>query len=120
MMMQTEYEFTLPRGYIDETGQMHQNGRMRLALSIDEVQTMNDARVHMNEAYLPILLLSRVITQLGSITAVTPQMLERMFASDIAYLQDLYMQLNSGEHLMIGAQCPSCSQRFQVQVSPLG
>ena len=118
--MQTEYESTLPRGYIDETGLVHQHGRMRLALSIDEVQTMNDARVLANEAYLPIFLLSRVITQLGSLTAVTPQILENMFASDMAYLQDLYMHLNSGEKLMLGTQCPSCSQRFQVQVSPLG
>lgn len=120
MTMQTEVAFTLPRGYLDESGQIHQHGRMRLALSIDEVQTMNDPRVQSNEAYLPILLLSRVITQLGSITAVTPHLLERMFASDMAYLQDLYMHLNNGEKLMIGAQCPSCSQRFQVQVSPVG
>ncbi|MFO7682493.1 MAG: phage tail assembly protein [Chloroflexota bacterium] len=119
-MMQTEYTFTLPRGYIDESGQVHQHGRMRLALSIDEVQTMSDARVQANEAYLPLVLLSRVITQLGGITVVTPPMLERMFASDMAYLQDLYLHLNSGEKLLIGAQCPSCSQRFQVQVSPLG
>jgi hypothetical protein len=118
--MQTEYEFTLPRGYIDDTGQIHQQGRMRLALSIDEVVTMSDARVQRNEAYIPIFLLSRVITQLGGITAVTPAMLERMFASDMAYLQDLYIHLNSGEKLMIGTQCPSCRQRFQVQVSPVG
>ena len=118
--MQTEYAFTLPRGYIDDNGRIHQQGRMRLALSLDEVETMSDSRVQCNEAYIPILLLSRVIIQLGEITAVTPPMLERLFASDMAYLQDLYIHLNSGEKLMIGTQCPSCSQRFQVQVSPVG
>ncbi len=118
--MQTEYEFTLPRGYIDDSGQVHQQGRMRLAMSIDEVETMGDSRVQKNEAYIPILLLSRVITQLGGITAVTPQVVEHLFASDMAYLQDLYMHLNSSEKLMLGTQCPSCSQHFQVQLSPLG
>ena len=118
--MQTEVEFSLPRGYVDELGQVHQHGRMRLALAIDEVEAMNDPRVRTNESYLPILLLSRVVTRLGQITAVTPEMVERLFASDLAYLQELYLRLNSGEHVAIGAVCPACHTAFQVQVAPLG
>ena len=118
--MQTEFEFSLPRGYVDESGQWHGNGRMRLAFAIDEVEAMNDPRVQTNESYLPILLLSRVVTQLGTVTAVTPTTIERLFASDLAYLQELYLRLNSSEHVAVGAICPSCSTTFQVQVSPLG
>jgi hypothetical protein len=81
---------------------------------------MNDPRVQANVSYMPILLLSRVVTQLGTITAVTPTMIERLFASDLAYLQELYLRLNSGEQVTIGAVCPACSTTFQLQTSPLG
>jgi hypothetical protein len=119
-MMKTEVEFSLPRGYIDDHGQVHTEGRMRLALAIDEVEVMNDARVQVNESYLPILLLSRVVTALGGLTAVTPAHIERLFASDLAYLQELYLQLNSGERIVVGAVCPTCNTAFQVQTAPLG
>jgi hypothetical protein len=118
--MQTVFEFTLPRGYMDEMGQVHGSGRMRLAWALDEVEVMNDPRVQANVSYMPILLLSRVVTQLGTITAVTPTMIERLFASDLAYLQELYLRLNSGEQVTIGAVCPACSTTFQLQTSPLG
>jgi len=118
--MNSEVEFSLPRGYVDEHGQVHQKGRMRLALAIDEVEAMNDERVQMNESYLPILLLSRVVTALGGITAVTPIHIEHLFASDLAYLQELYLRLNSGEQVVVGAVCPNCQTAFQVQTAPLG
>lgn len=118
--METEVEFTLPRGYIDEKGQVYRHGRMRLALAMDEVEAMHDPRVQANESYLPVLLLSRVVVQLGEITAVGPAIVERLFASDLSYLQELYLKLNSGEHVTVGAVCPSCSTHFQLQVSPLG
>jgi len=105
---------------MDEYGRVHQHGRMRLALAIDEVETINDPRVQANESYLPILLLSRVVMQVGAVTAVTPTFIERLFASDLAYLEELYLHLNSGEPVAIGAICPACHTPFQVQVSPLG
>lgn len=120
MNMQTEFDFQLPRGYVDQAGQVHRTGRMRLALAIDEIETANDVRVSTNASYVAILLLSRVVTQLGTITAVTPTIIERLFASDLAYLQDLYLRINSGEQVTVGAVCPSCSTTFALQVSPLG
>ncbi len=118
-MLQTEYEFVLPRGYVDGAGQVHRHGRMRLAVALDEIEPMQDPRVRANESYLPVLLLSRVVTQLGGLTAVTPQVMEGLFASDLAYLQDLYLRLNSNEPVLLGAVCPHCSAAFQVQVAPL-
>lgn len=118
--MQTEVEFYLPRGYVDAAGQVHRYGRMRLALAMDEVEAMNDPRVRANESYLPILLLSRVVTQVGPVTAVTPDLIAHLFAADLAYLQELYLRLNSSEHVAIGAVCPACQTAFQVQVAPLG
>jgi hypothetical protein len=118
--MNMEVDFSLPRGYVDQQGQIHRNGRMRLALAIDEVEAINDERVQVNESYLPILLLSRVVTALGGITAVTPTHIEQLFASDLAYLQELYLRLNSGEQVMVGAVCPTCQTAFQVQTATLG
>ncbi|MCA9922401.1 MAG: hypothetical protein KC421_08510 [Anaerolineales bacterium] len=118
--METEISFELPRGYLDNDGQIHKSGRMRLARAKDEVDAMQDPRVRVNASYLPISLLSRVVTQLGSLTAVSPQIVEAFFASDLAYLQELYMQVNRSEQIIVGTVCPTCHQQFQVQVSPLG
>ncbi len=117
--MHTEFTFTLPRGYVDANGQVHREGIIRLALAMDEIESVQDPRVQANEAYLPVLLLSRVITQLGVLPAVTPQVIARLFAIDLAYLEDLYQRINSPELVTIGAVCPHCSTQFQLQVSPL-
>ncbi|MFZ0548386.1 MAG: hypothetical protein WAM60_23260 [Candidatus Promineifilaceae bacterium] len=118
--MQTEFEFTLPRGYMDEDGRIHRNGRMRLATALDEIQPMEDPRVAANASYLAILLLSRVVTNLGQLSSVTPAVIERLFAADLAYLQQLYLRLNSAEQVVVGAVCPHCSGQFNLQVAPLG
>jgi hypothetical protein len=119
MTLQTAFEFTLPRGYVDTAGQVHKTGTMRLATALDEIDPMQDARVQANESYLPILLLSRVVTQLGTLPAVTPQVISGLFASDLAYLQDLYLHLNSADNLIVAAVCPHCHSQFQLQVAPL-
>jgi hypothetical protein len=119
MSLQTVFPFTLPRGYVDASGQAHQPGRMRLATARDEIEAYNDPRVLANEAYLPVVLLSRVIVQLGSLTAITPQVIEDLFASDLAYLEDLYQRLNSPSRVLLGVACPQCGTPFQVQVAPL-
>jgi hypothetical protein len=119
MTLQTDFSFTLPRGYVDASGLVHRPGRMRLALAQDEVEAYQDPRVQSNEAYLPIVLLSRVVVQLGSLPAVTPQLIESLFASDLAYLEDLYQLLNNPGHVTIGVVCPQCGTQFQVQVAPL-
>jgi hypothetical protein len=119
MSVQTEYPFTLPRGYVDASGLVHQTGRMRLATARDEIEAYNDPRVQANEAYLPVALFSRVVVQLGSLTGVTSQVVESLFASDMAYLEDLYEILNSPGHVILEVACPKCGTQFQVQVAPL-
>ena len=118
--MKTEFEFTLPRGYVDAVDQVHRNGRMRLAMALDEIEPMQDARVAANETYLAVLLLSRVVVQLGDLPAITPQVIEGLFASDLAYLQTLYLHLNSAENVIVSAVCPHCRSQFHLQVAPLG
>jgi hypothetical protein len=93
---------------------------MRLATARDEIESIQDPRVQENEAYLPVLLLQRVITRLGALPAVTPQVVEDLFASDLSYLEDLYLRLNSHEVVQVGAVCPHCSAHFRLQVAPLG
>lgn len=120
MTIQTEFEFLLPRGYLDVSGQIHREGSMRLAITMDEIQSVQDPRAQSNEAYLPVLLLSRVVTRLGDLPDVTPQVIEKLFASDLAYLEDLYQRINSPENVLLGAVCPHCCTHFQLQVAPLG
>ena len=118
--LQTEYEFTLPRGYVDYDGTMHRNGVMRLATAMDEILPLRDLRVKQNQAYLTVILLSRVITKLGTITEVNSGMIERMFSADFAYLQDFYRRINEAENVTIPAQCPNCNHTFDLELVPSG
>ena len=97
MPLQTEYTFTLPRGFPDSSGALHREGTMRLATAADEIEPLRDPRVRENEAYLTVVVLSRVITRLGNITSITPRIVESLFASDLAYLQDFYSTINFGD-----------------------
>lgn len=117
--METNFTFTLPRGYVDPEGGHHRTGTMRLATARDEIETAQDPRVHENEAYLSVLLLSRVIIQLGEVPQVTPEVVEGLFASDFAFLEDLYERLNAAEPIVLGVSCPNCSSRFHIKVAPL-
>jgi hypothetical protein len=92
--LQTEFEFTLPRGYVDSSGVLHKKGRMRLATAMDEIAPMRDPRVRSNQAYLVIILLSRVITQLGTVEVIDTGVVENMFSADLAFLQDFYRKIN--------------------------
>ena len=93
-MIQTEYPFTLPIGYQDEDGTLHREGTMRLATAADEIHPLRDARVQQNEAYLIVIILSRVITVLGSVGQVTPKVVEGFYAADLTFLQELYNSIN--------------------------
>ena len=94
---QTEIDFELPKGYLDESGELHMHGTMRLATAADEILPLRDPRVQQNEAYLAIIVLARVITRLGSLADVSTGVIERLFASDLAYLQRLYERFNSSK-----------------------
>lgn len=118
--MQTEFPFSLPRGFVDEGGQLHRNGRIRLATAHDEISAMQDPRVRQNAYFLPVVLLSQVVVELGSLAAVTPAIIQSLFASDIAYLQEMYLFYNSPTTVMLGAICPHCQAQFTVQTLPLG
>ncbi|MEM7794738.1 MAG: hypothetical protein AAF579_09825 [Cyanobacteria bacterium P01_C01_bin.118] len=95
--MQTEFEFTLPKGYLDEDGNLHCKGVMRLSTAMDEITPLRDPRVKSNPAYATVIILSRVITKLGALDEVSPYVVERFFARDLSYLQDFYRQVNELE-----------------------
>ncbi len=115
--LQTEYPFVLPRGYLDDSGTVHRNGVMRLATAKDEILPLRDPRVRENEAYLTVLLLARVVVKLGDIDSVHPGVIERLFATDLAFLQDLYRRVNSEGHTHAAVTCPSCGADFEVDVA---
>jgi len=107
-MFQTEFEFTLPCGFLDEDGTLHRDGIMRRATAADEILPLKDPRVQKNEGYLVVILLSRVITRLGSVSAINPKIVENLFATDLAYLQNLYNRINQLEGP--GDACPHCGK----------
>jgi hypothetical protein len=119
MTIKTEFDFTLPRGYVDSNGQVWNQGSMRLATAKDEINTLGDPRVQANPAYMPVLLLTRVLTNLGELKEITTQVVEELFASDLVYLEDLYIRLNCAETVLLGAACPDCGYRFKLQTAPL-
>jgi hypothetical protein len=119
MPVHTDYEFTLPQGYVDQAGEIHRQGTMRLATAEDEIEAVAHPHVQANEAYLPVVLLSRVITRLGSLTEITPQVVQGFYAADMAYLEDLYLRLNSYEDVLVKAVCPHCKHELHLKVAPL-
>ncbi|GLW89989.1 hypothetical protein [Actinokineospora globicatena] len=113
----TEFAFELPRGYVDQNGAKHRAGRMRLATARDELRPLIDLRVKENPAYLSVVLLSQVITELGGISDVHAGVVEQMYATDIAFLQDFYRRINSEGHTRAGVACPSCGSTFDVDLA---
>ena len=119
-MLQTEYEFTLPMGYADVEGALHREGVMRLATAADEILPLKDPRVQSNEAYLLLILLSRVITRLGSVSQINPKVMEGLYAADLAYLQDFYNRINRNGKASMEATCPKCAHEFAVEANGAG
>lgn len=118
--LQTEFEFNLPRGYIDQEGNLHRSGIMRLATAMDEIVPLQDRRVRDNQAYLVIVLLSRVVTRLGSLPSIDTTIIENLFAADLAYLQALYRRINEEGTSLFPVACPTCQTNFEVDLANLG
>ncbi len=114
MAFKTEFEFTLPKGFIDEEGNLHRKGVMRLATAMDEIEPMRDMKVQQNPGYLNVVLLSRVIEKLGDLNTVTTQMVEQFFTVDMAYLQEFYARINQLDNPNFQVSCPHCEERFEV------
>ncbi|MBM7868047.1 phage tail assembly protein [Heliobacterium gestii] len=115
MAFQTEYPFELPRGYVDENGNLHRKGVMRLATAADEILPLRDPRVQQNPGYLTILLLARVIVKLGDLKSIDGKVVENLFTADLAFLQSLYQQINQADEIKIDVNCPHCDHRFEVK-----
>ena len=119
-MFRTEFTFTLPLGYVDDEGTMHREGIMRLATAADEIHPLRDARVQQNEAYLIVIILSRVITSLGSVSHVNPKVIEGLYAADLAHLQEFYNQINRSGSATMDTVCPNCKQEVSVALNGAG
>jgi hypothetical protein len=117
--MQTEFAFTLPKGYVDAAGAVHREGIMRLATARDEIEPLRDAQARQNEAYLAVLLLSRVVTRIGAVTEITPEVVEGLYAADFDHLQRLYERLNTDGESVGAVTCPHCEQAFEVDLTDI-
>ena len=119
-MLQTEFEFTLPCGYLDATGTLHREGTMRRATAADEILPLRDPRVVKNPSYLIVILLARVVTRLGALEQVNTKVIEDLFSTDLAHLQKLYNEVNSMEESHGKVVCPSCSHKFTLEAAGVG
>ncbi len=118
--MKTEFAFALPKGYVDADGTVHREGIMRLATARDEIEPLRDPTVRQNEAYLAVLLLSRVVTRLGAITTLTPDLIEGLYAADFDHLQRLYERINADGEAVGAVSCPACAHAFEVDLTEIG
>lgn len=116
--LRTTFSFVLPRGYVDPAGVVHKHGVMRLATARDELLPLQDERVRQNPNYLTVVLLSRVVTKLGGLEDrdIHPHVVDEFFASDLAFLQDLYRRINTEGHTRAAVTCPSCQHDFTVDL----
>ncbi len=115
--LRTEFAFQLPRGYVDPTGTVHRDGIMRLATARDELVPLRDDRVRENPAYLTVVLLGRVVMRIGTIEDVHAGTIENLFATDLAFLQDLYRRVNTEGHTRAAVTCPNCEHHFAVNIA---
>jgi hypothetical protein len=116
----TEFPFTLPHGFRDADGNVHQHGVMRMSTAFDEIAPLKDARVQANPGYLLIILLSRVITKLGAIEFINPKVIEGLLSADLMFLQDFYRRINENGHSRLLVSCPHCQGDFEVETAGVG
>jgi len=120
MILQTEFPFTLPCGYVDAEGTLHREGMMRRATAYDEIAPLKDPRVQSNPGYLLLILLSRVVTKLGTVEHINPKVIENLYATDFVYLQEIYERINGNGHTRLLVACPHCQGEFEVETAGVG
>lgn len=116
-MFQTEFDFTLPKGYVDKEGKLHKRGKMRLATAADEIIPLKDPKIQQNPSYLSVVLLSRVIKSLGSLENIDVNVIEGLYTSDLAFLQDMYQKINDIEPPKMKVTCSHCGESFMVPIN---
>jgi hypothetical protein len=116
----SELPFTLPHGLPGPDGSVHRDGAMRMSTAYDEIAPLKDPRVQSNPGYLVIILLSRVITRLGTLEFINPKVIEGLPSGDLVYLQDLYRRINENGHARLRVSCPHCQGEFEVETAALG
>ncbi len=117
--MQTEFAFQLPRGYADAAGEVHRDGVMRLATARDEIEPLREVEVRQNQAYLTVALLARTVTRIGTVTDITPELVEGLFAADFDHLQRLYERINTDDEAVGVVACPACAHEFEVDLTEI-
>ena len=117
MTLKTEFEFTLPKGYMDDEGTLQNQGTMRLATVADEVLPLQNRLVQQNPAYVTILVLAQVVTKLGTLDSIDRRVIENLYSSDLTYLRDFYNRINKHVPAGVAAPCPQCGQQFEVAVT---
>jgi hypothetical protein len=117
---QTEFSFQLPKGFLDDQGNLHRNGKMRLATAKDEMVCLQDPRVQADPIHGALVMLAQVITQLGDLQQITPEQIGNLYRPDFQYLKTFYEQIHQDGKAQLTVQCPNCQHGFSVELSPSG
>lgn len=91
-----------------------------MATAMDEIAPLRDMRVQSNQAYLAIILLTRVIVRLGSLPNINTNIIENLYVADLTFLQALYRSINEEGKSTVNVQCPECQTQHEVDLSTLG
>lgn len=89
-----QIEFDLPHGYVDKKGKLHKSGTMRVSTQDDEVLIKQHGKYKLDHSYAKIAILAKVVTKLGTLKQVTPEIIADLYADDLRFLKALYEELN--------------------------
>lgn len=108
-----EFEFTLPIGFTDESGEVHRVGALRKMTGREEA-ILADRSIQRNGGQLVTSLLASCVVRLGSLEKVTPSVIGEMYSADRNYLLIRLRSATFGSELRASYSCPSCGETMPV------
>ena len=107
--------FTLPKGYRDREGTLHQEGTMRLATGLDREILLPTAKK--NIAKGNTLMITRLCSFESGLT-VTQDVMASLSLRDRKYLQEVMKDNAFGYDTHIDIDCTECGESFKAVVNP--
>jgi hypothetical protein len=121
MKIRDEFHFSLPKGTgLQPNSGTRVTGTMRLTKVSDLLSIERDGGVQRNSGEFYLVLLSKVVTQLGTLKAVNRKVIENLDPADFAFLTDFINHINHQVIKRIPLTCPSCGSTYTGVFSELG
>lgn len=108
--------YTLPIGLADPKGALQREVTMRAATALDELEIQAQDAAAINDRFRDLLIFSRVISSIGTITNPTLETLEELYETDFLYLQLAFRELNGVAGNLYTLTCPQCGKKHAVSL----